>query len=89
MSVQYCYVCDNYIDTDTDAEHFEECVEKSTRAQQGYIWGLLNKELIWDRSDSDALVLKMYGVSQPEKLSKSDASSFIGFLKNELVKENA
>ena len=25
MSIQYCFNCDNYIDTDFDAEHFDEC----------------------------------------------------------------
>lgn len=25
MSIQYCFNCDRYIDTDFDAEHFDEC----------------------------------------------------------------
>jgi len=25
MSIQYCFNCDTYIDTDFDAEHFDEC----------------------------------------------------------------
>ena len=25
MSIQYCFNCDRYIDTDYDVEHFDEC----------------------------------------------------------------
>lgn len=28
MSIEYCFKCDEYIDTDYNAEHFEECGEE-------------------------------------------------------------
>jgi hypothetical protein len=39
MSIQYCHNCDKHIDTDYDAEHFEDCpptVFKKERVAKKY-----------------------------------------------------
>ena len=37
MSIQYCFICEEYIDTDFEAEHFERHEEKKMR----FIWTFL------------------------------------------------